>query len=491
MKTKFKQFISGLLVASLVLPISFLVSCARNPQKELLPPLPDAVDDAAVTWLFPDFFVTDEAAFSSVIEAINEKLRKDGMNITLDVRVADANEFAAIVYDFDSAASGQSAYDFCIVNQQGYRAFLEHDATADLHEAINEYAALSSEFARDEGALFALDMSQHSNGRQVNEIIVKTAAYNAYVEEHGTLDDVHDLIAYIKAQPESEQKLLTAIEPSPGFLNVALPPYALHRTYDEWPFKVSPDFLFLYGIDGSVSSYIESDICKQDIENVALLSSYIFTEAQTRQADIYNLFKMSVALFPAGYQNFAQYIQSGRDDLQLVQMKPNAAQINTNSSSMYLILQKNSPRVETTLRFLEWAYSDIENYLLLTHGIEGTHYELEDSVMMVEKKPADKALYDISELFSSSLHDDVFKIQSTDEIARAIPLDDFTSFEGADFTFDQTDCLETYTAVIAAYHNAGTHENAIAAMKQAGLDSLLDECRLQYERYLGILSARN
>ena len=84
----------------------------------------------------------------------------------------------------------------------------------------------------------------------------KTTAETLGVYDGAELSTIGDLL-YTADRAASSDMISTM------FIDHSLDGY--HREYAEYPFKVSPDFVFLYTQDGRVEGYAESDIIRQDV----------------------------------------------------------------------------------------------------------------------------------------------------------------------------------------------------------------------------------
>lgn len=153
------------------------------------------------------------------------------------------------------------------------------------------------------------------------------------------------------------------------------PPYALHRTYDEWPFFVDENSLFLTWQDGTSELYFETEIFERDRGLLGWLQGAgvgrcLFEWGQIDQvARQWNVF---AAAYPVSFADQAQL-----ENLQIVQFSQEKVNFRIEQTArkrgLFVSAQGDADRALTVLEAL---YTDQAVYDTFLHGAEGTDWTL-------------------------------------------------------------------------------------------------------------------
>ena len=276
---------------------------------------------------------------------------------------------------------------------------------------------------------------------------------------------------------------------------------AYRRAYDAFPFKVSPDFIFLYTQDGGVESYYESDVSLDDIDTARRIN------AEHRAASALDRFQVRIPT--ATGEVFAMpYAKTLPADeflpVKLAPEKPQTLDVNPYGKILNVI-----PAGDYGLSGLHWLdvlYGDPDIYALFDDGewlIGSPTLRLSFYLPTMRVSVAQQAPMPESMLHYSFMLNDCVKRPSAEAMMDDLSLDrDFFAYQPMPwdgFAFDPTPVQATYLAVMAVpYGNevAGNldifsgsitpqeRDELILRLKEAGLDALLQECRRQYAIFL-------
>ena len=156
---------------------------------------------------------------------------------------------------------------------------------------------------------------------------------------------------------------------------------------------------------------------------------------------------------------------------------------------------------EAGIKFLDWLYSNEENYRLFTYGIEGRNYNIVgDRIAEFVKGPDGNNTWHYDEwqmglidykLFEEGISEKCLEVE-TQPMSGKITVSPIIGF-----TFDQTpvanEIANLQTEVIASIYpikfglvDYDSHiDDAIANLKAAGMDKVIDEYRRQFEEFRG------
>jgi hypothetical protein len=148
------------------------------------------------------------------------------------------------------------------------------------------------------------------------------------------------------------------------------PPHALHRTYDEWPFFVSYDSLLLYDTEGNVSSYLESDVYRRDMEFLS-----------AAQAE--GLLRIDPSRWDEGeiFAGLGSYIHDTSEEgaFTIAQFAPEKANFRMVPEIGNHICISDGANVPLALSVLEAVYTRPEVYQAFVYGARGVDWEIDDA----------------------------------------------------------------------------------------------------------------
>jgi putative aldouronate transport system substrate-binding protein len=284
--------------------------------------------------------------------------------------------------------------------------------------------------------------------------------------------------------------------------------YALHRTYDTYPFNIL-DCIAKITADKRVSSWIESEEFKKDAQwfRTAYTKGLINPDILTIQMEQDNQLRASGNwLFLSGTTCYYKEVKRNNNP----DLKPEdffALQFNPEKTTYWYSAVKNLNGVSSTSRhpdaavkFFDWLYASQDNYSLFMYGRQGIDYTLtpdgrlrdviKDDIGTVNYTQADWMLGNIQYLKPDS---SISKIE-LDWLYTLDPKSQF--FIGSDFSFNSSSVeaewanVQTEIAAVIAPIYLGVQDYAsafpaaLSRLKAAGLDRVLAEYRRQFEAHL-------
>lgn len=338
-----------------------------------------------VHYIFPGDPKKDEQL---VMDAINAKLKADGVNIVFSREALSWD----IYFDKlnQKLISGEEFDMFHIMQDiKSYNTYFAQDALQDVTDYIDEYGPVIKEKIPQE-----MFTGSSINGRTYivptywvelasdNYMPYRTDIFEKYsLEFPQTPEEILEAFRIVRTNWEGVNK------PILNFSHATYDPnsnhmFKIHRSYDRYPFVVKESFFQVFQ-DGHVESWFESPEFKLDTEfmNTAYNEGIIQPDILTTSGDVaknYGLYGDSL-MWTCG--DLADVINNNPNaDLDTVQtylIAPEKPLMrfwgvkNANGISL------TSKHPEGAIMFLNWLWSSQENYDLYMYGIEGTHWQQE------------------------------------------------------------------------------------------------------------------
>ena len=320
-------------------------------------------------------------------------------------------------------------------------------------------------------------------------------SYLAIKLDEGVAPDIADLEALLAYAEQAKR------DQKPYTIHFPRAPEAFRRSYDEFPFLVSQDFMFLYTRDGDVTSYLTSTVAQKDMEIAGRIWGMI-DEADTPLVSSPNF----MATLPAHVASAPQPFEHA-----LVKLSPERPQIlYRNAFGKILNVIPSYVYDSYGLAFLDALYGNPALYALFEDtewlfggsGIEPAYWAPLSQARKLSATALDPTRSTSDTLRNNfSLYDCVMRVTATayDETSSADA--DYYVYESMPFdgfTFDPSPVQGVYDAVAMAMHQYdGSPQDIfnglmtpmlmdmlIENVKNAGYDEVLAECQRQYTAFL-------
>lgn len=447
-----------------------------------------------------------------VIDQVNQKLLEDGMNLEVElIRIPwDAwdqktNLMLSTGEEFELIHVMQDLKSASVLRSQ--------NAIIPLNDYLEKYPNLKNAmdgFWEDftvNGEILAVPVASTMNvskdyGRiyYQQELFDKTGC-----EIPETIDEVLDVA--LKMQEIYYEETGKKIYCWPHQLSSV--PDWMHRTYEHAPFTVENTLGFVkIDQDGTVSSWYESEEFKKDCEvykkmyDMGLLHPDILTLDHEFQSNEGNNGRFIFGFDTYTYTALSTTLkQNTGNTLADFELNPELGSYKFFGIYNGNAVPSSCKNPEAGIKFLDWLYSDVENYRLFTYGVEGRNYNvIDDQTAEFVKGPDGNYTYKYDEwqmgfidyrLFDEGTSEKCIEVETQ-------PMEgDITVSPVIGFVFDQTPVAneianlqtEVITSIYPIKYGLVDYDSnidaAISNLKAAGLDKVVEEYQKQFNEFLG------
>lgn len=282
------------------------------------------------------------------------------------------------------------------------------------------------------------------------------------------------------------------------------PAYYLHNTYDTFPFTVV-DNVIRVDQDGAVSSWLESEEFKQDVDFMreAYERGLVHPDVLTVPTEVMNQEEIAGRyLFRQGDvgigDNVRERFPGAAVDIYYLADQPHFRSYAIRNSNG---VSATSPHPEAAIQFLNWVYGEQENFDLVLYGVEGEHWNdggknLRETLKFNENGGS---AYELASWLLGHVEMNRYSVNYDKNLLerRTMIADDADVVNSVTigFNFDPSPVAAEYANVsaelktsvepllygVVGYDQA--YSGMLANMKAAGLDRVIDEYRTQFEAW--------
>ncbi|MDO4739758.1 MAG: extracellular solute-binding protein, partial [Eubacteriales bacterium] len=460
------------------------------------------VETVPMRYVIPGSAPGVEGQAEIVFAAVNEKLQADGVGI----------EFQLTTIPWDAwdqktslmLATGEP-FDLLHVmeDQKGFANYVGQEALLPLTELIETYGQNIKKVIPDwmwdgakvGGEIYAVPAYWTENTTATEGLTIRTD----WLEEYGI------------ATPETAEELFDAIgvfqenwtgDGTPYFIQLyAEPARYLYRTFDTYPFTLIEQLICVRQ-DGTVEAWIDTEEFKMEAEfarksfeagyvNPDILS--VPSEWRGNEADMGRyLYRDGNGLHTSLWLE-----QNGieEDVIVLAPEKPSFRDMGFRNDN---VVPASSENPEAAVKFLDWIYANQENYDLFIYGIEGTHYNLPEDAVGLEREillnEEGSSLYTFHTWMIGNLqytraglgdHPTRIAIQDVYDADAVNSVTVGFQFDATDVSVEYANCLaEVKSSLYPMKVGIQSYEEGIEAARSnfaaAGIDAVIEE----YERQL-------
>lgn len=440
-----------------------------------------------------------------VEEAINEKLAEDGLNIEYEaiyipwdvwdqktnLMMSTGEEFEIIHIMHDQKGPNVLASTGGIIPIEEYLDEYGPDLKASIPEWIWEAAKIGGEIHFVPN--FWMDAAYAEGQVTMRTDILE----DLNIDLPQSAEDLLDVAEELQQNWPDENKDVYI-----RHLKGEVPAY-LHTTYDSFPFTVFEELIYV-DQEGNVESWIETEEFKMNAEyfreayNRGLVNPDILTEPieVTNSEE-----ELGRYLYREGEgtsnSTLGDKVEGAEIDIYYLNDKPKFRPYAVRNSNG---ISASTDHPEAAIEFLNWFYSDQENYDLVAYGIEGEHWsDLGPNKMEVLKRTDTGAeAYVLANWMLGSVemsrwepntHPSYLETHTTVE-------EDAINSIALGFNFDATEVGTEYSNALAELETSiypiklglvdydEAFPNALENMKAAGLDKVVEEFENQFNEWL-------
>ena len=277
----------------------------------------------------------------------------------------------------------------------------------------------------------------------------------------------------------------------------------LHRTYEDAPFVVENTLgIAKFLMDGTVESYYESDTFKKDAEvykkmyDLGLVNPDILTLDNDARANAGNYGQFIFGFETHDYQSEATLIRNTGSEMGDFWLNPEMGNVLYFGIYNGNAIPASCTDPDVPLSFMNWLYTSEENFQLFVYGERGRDYDIDENGRLVtyyDESGNPKYQYDTWQIGNADYQ--LLDAQLTDKYVKMCT----EPIEGrkvrtpvVGFNFDTTNVAneianlenEIITSIYPIKFGLVDYdsniEQALANLKAAGLDKVMEEYRRQY-----------
>ncbi len=316
----------------------------------------------------------DEQLLLRAITETNRLLAQRSVPVELDASLFAPQSNEQVMTTFASASENT----LMLFGSTSYAQYAAMGALADITDAAKQYSGLYA-------TCTPADWKNASyNGRVYGFPLLQREPTAGQADISTGLAIRQDMLDEIGAEPpktpqelfdQTEQLRAKGLNSVVAFITF-IPPTGFHRAYDEWPFYVSADSMFLYDQTSEVKPYIGSSIFEKDCETLAKLYSAgrLLTLRNAAEIDKHdkewNVFASLNTGLPAADSPMA-------DKVTVVKFSPEKPYYIMNKRiGRLLCISASSKDVSPALTLLEAIYTDKDTHNAFAYGEKDTDWTL-------------------------------------------------------------------------------------------------------------------
>ncbi len=463
-------------------------------------------------YVIPGDLMTDE---SKVMDLINQKLLTDGVGVKL---VREGIPWDVWADKVNLKFTSGEEFDMFHIMQDWipYNNYYSRGALVDVTDLIDEYGPVVKEKVPEamwEGSkiggrnyiipTFWIELAVDTNMFYRDDVFKK---YNLEIPK--TAEDILDCFRTVRADWDGVNlPILNFSQATYDAAVLQLSP-TLHRLYDTYPFIVKDQFFQIFQ-DGTVKSWFESAEFKKDCAfmNEAYKEGIIQPDILSVNFDWYNNYMANGDAFLWQFPTLAQAQKNNpdvtADDLKSFRFAEEKPAIRNWGIKNCNGISVTSKHPESAIKFINWLWSDQDNYDLYMYGIEGTHWKRdpnnERGMVSILDATTNQNNYQTGDDWKvgyiSMVRYDTTGFKAYNDIAYVEDEKAENSIAGA-FFFDATSIATEYANVQAEAASVMTpivmgvqayadyYDAAVSRLKAAGLDKLVTEYQKQLTAFI-------
>lgn len=361
-----KRFLQAL---SLVLCLMLTLSC--------VPAVAESTDPVTITYVRPGNRPDD---YDALIANVNEKLAEDGMNMKLEITYIASDVFQ------DKMAMmipmGEAFDLVCLMeDQKSFTSYVSMNGLLPINEYLEGMDALNTKIpasiwnsATIDGKIYTIPAFWTDLADQASCITLDHANLKKYgVEVPKTREDLLKMCEAYASNWEGTD--------TPYVIPMYKEPFTwLFRTLDSYPFTVLSDLIYV-DQQGNVKNWIETEEFKTCADFFAQLyaGGYISPDILSTSWSSWNQLCSGNFIWCDGCQMWGseEYFQGliPGCELDSIYLNPEGTSFRPSAFRNSTGVSATSQHPAEAVKFMNWLYSEQDNYDAVVYGIEGENWK--------------------------------------------------------------------------------------------------------------------
>lgn len=482
-----KRFLQAL---SLVLCLMLTLSC--------VPAVAESTDPVTITYVRPG---NRPDNYDALIANVNEKLAQDGMNMKLEITYIASDVFQ------DKMAMmipmGEAFDLVCLMeDQKSFTAYVSMNGLMPINEYLEGMDALNTKIpesiwnsATIDGKIYTIPAFWTDLADQASCITLDRANLKKYgVDVPKTREDLLKMCETYAANWEGTD--------TPYVIPMYKEPFTwLFRTLDSYPFTVLSDLIYV-DQQGNVKSWIETEEFKTCADFFAQLyaGGYISPDILSTSWSSWNQLCSGNFIWCDGCQMWGseEYFQGliPGCELDSVYLNPEGASFRPSAFRNSTGVSATSQHPAEAVKFMNWLYSEQDNYDAVVYGIEGETWK-DEGDRHFTKLGSGEAFNDDWMIGNLSLlrtevgtYPTFIDIMYTEKASAEDSIVMNFTFDPSEVATEYANCQALVTTDvypiklgIVSFEEGG--QAAIDQLKAAGIDRVIEAYQTQLNAYLG------
>ena len=451
----------------------------------------DGGETVTVKYLRPG---TEVEHNDELVAAINEKLAADGTGLQLEIMYVPSDVFSDRV---NMMLSAGEEFDLLAVmeDQKSFTTYIGTEGIQPITEYVQQSEVLQSvipdwmwEAATVNGEIYTIPANWTENADQACCITIRREK----LEEYG-LDDLLEMAEVFTENWDGAS--------APVIIPMYSEPFTwLFRTLDTYPFTVQNDLIYI-DQEGNVKNWIETDEFKQtaDFFHTCYERGYIPDDVLSPSFSTWDTMLTGDFIWVDGCQLWGtEEVWQERipgSSLDTIYLNPDAPSFRPMSFRNDTAVSSTSTHPAEAVKFMEWMYSSQENYDLVVYGVEGLTWE--DGGEGLYKKLIPDFEFN-ADWMIGNMEYERYEVGTFDKFIEIMGVEkpDAENSVVLNFVFDPSNVSNEYANCLAqveasvypiklgiiSYEEG--YESALANLKAAGIDAVIEEYQRQLDEHL-------
>lgn len=475
---------------SLALCLALVLSC--------MPAVAETAEPVTITYVRPG---NRPDNYDALIANVNDKLAEDGMNMKLEITY-----IASDVFQDKLAMAIPAGEEFDLIclmeDQKSFTSYVAMGALAPINDYLTGMDALNT----------AIPQSIWNSATIDGKIYTIPAFWTDLADQACCITlDRANLKKYGVDVPQTREDLLKMCEAyasnwegndTPYVIPMYKEPFTwLFRTLETYPFTVLDDLIFV-DQEGNVKSWIETEEFKTCADFFATLyeNGYVSPDILSTSWSSWNQLCSGNFIWCDGCQMWGseEYFQGliPGCELDSVYLAPEATTFRPAAFRNSTGVSATSTHPADAVRFMNWLYSEQDNYDAVVYGIEGESWKDEGDRHFTklgngEAFNDDWMIGNLSllrtEVGTYPTFIDIMYTEKADAVDSIVM--NFT-FDPSEVATEYANCqalvtTEIYPIKLGIISFADGGQAAIDQLKAAGIDKVIEAYQTQLNAYLG------